>query len=123
MNISIGESQVMEVLWRRGSVSTEEIVEAVGPANGWAESTVKTLIHRLLKKKAIAGAKAEGRYLYRPLIARADYVQAESKGLIDRLFGGQIAPMVHHFAEHGALTPEEIERLKALIAEVEKKHG
>ena len=119
MKISAAESQVMEALWRTGSMTPDEIVAEVGPANGWARNTVRVLITRLLNKGAILGAKEEGRFLYRPLLARSDYVQAESQGLLDRLFEGKLAPLVAHFAEHRNLTPEELEKLNALIAEID----
>ena len=119
MKISAAESQVMEALWRTGSMTPDEIVAEVGPANGWARNTVRVLITRLLNKGAILGAKEEGRFLYRPLLARSDYVQAESQGLLDRLFEGKLAPLVAHFAEHRNLTPEELEKLNALIAELD----
>lgn len=114
--ISGAESQVMEALWRKGPLTPDGIVDEVGEAHGWAPGTVKTLITRLLKKQAIAGRREAGGYLYRPLISRADYVQSESQGLVDRLFGGEVAPLVAHFAEHRALTPKDIQLLKSLIA-------
>jgi predicted transcriptional regulator len=76
-------------------------------------------ITRLLHKKALAGTRKDGAYLYRPLIARADYVQAESQSLLDRLFQGQVAPLVAHFAKHRALTAADLRKLKKLIAEME----
>ena len=54
-----------------GGLEGERVVAAVGPANGWAPGTVRTLITRLLRKKALAGSRGQGGYLYRPLIARA----------------------------------------------------
>ena len=63
--------------------------------------------------------RTEGRHRYQPLVQRADYVQAESQGLLDRLFGGQLAPLVTHFAEHRALSPDDIARLKRLIEELD----
>lgn len=117
--ISGAESQIMEAVWSQGPLTAEEIVQSVGPAQNWGEATVKTLINRLLKKKALASERSGGRALYRPLVTREAYVTGESQGLLDRLFGGQIAPLVAHYAQHRALSPEEIARLKALIAEFE----
>src|SRR5512138_2957550 len=102
--ISAAESQVMEALWTRGPLTAEEIVQSVGPAQGWGEATVKTLINRLLKKKAIASERVGGRARYRPLVSREDYVTGESQGLLDRLFGGELAPLVAHYARHRALS-------------------
>jgi predicted transcriptional regulator len=117
--ISGAESQIMEALWNREPLTAEELVQSVGPAQGWGEATVKTLINRLLKKKAIASERVGGRALYRPLVSKEEYVTGESQGLLDRLFGGQIAPLVAHYARHRALTPDEVARLKKLIAELE----
>ena len=118
--ISWAESQIMEALWSRGAMTPDEIVAEVGPANGWARNTVRVIITRLLNKGAISSAKEEdGRFLYRPVLARAAYVQAESQNLLDRLFEGKLAPLVAHFAEHRQLTAEDVATLKALIAEID----
>jgi len=117
--ISAAESQIMEALWAQGPMTAEEIVQAVGPAQGWGEATVKTLINRLLKKKALASERAGARARYRPVVTREEYVTGESQGLLDRLFGGEIAPLVAHYARHRALSAKEVTRLKKLIAELE----
>jgi BlaI family transcriptional regulator, penicillinase repressor len=119
MKISSAESQIMEALWSRGALTPDALVDAVGPANGWARNTVRVMITRLLKKGAISSAKEDGRFLYRPVLARSDYLLAESRGLLDRLFEGQLAPLVANLAEHRQLTPEDVATLKALIAEID----
>ena len=123
MKISDAESRVMEALWRGRPLTREEIFEKVGPANGWAAGTVKTLVTRLLRKKAIAGAKEEIGHVYRPLITRNDYLREESAGFLKRLFKGEVAPLVSHLAEHRALTAKDLAKLKKLIAELEEKDG
>ena len=121
--ISDAESRIMEALWRKAPLSADQIIEKVGPANDWAPGTVKTLITRLLKKKAIAGAREDDAYCYRPLIQRSQWVQSESQGLLDRLFKGEVTPLVAHFAEHRQLTAKDIKQLKALIAKIEEDKG
>lgn len=118
--ISDAESRIMEALWRKSPLSFDDIFSRVGDANDWAPGTVKTLITRLLKKKAIAGAREDDVYCYRPLVARTAYVQSESQGLLDRLFKGEVAPLVAHFAEQQQLSAKDIRQLKALIARIEE---
>ena len=119
MRISGAESLVMEALWRRQPLAAEEIFAEVGEAQGWAEATLKTLLNRLLNKNAVSAEKDGRRYLYRPLVARDDYVEAESQGLLDRLFDGRLAPLVSHFSERQKLSPQDIADLKRLIAELD----
>ncbi|HWA01208.1 MAG TPA: BlaI/MecI/CopY family transcriptional regulator [Caulobacterales bacterium] len=119
MRISAAESLVMEVLWRDGPQTAEDVAAAVGPDQSWTVATVKTLLNRLLTKKAVSAERIGRRYLYAPQIARADYVREESQGLIDRLFDGRLAPLVSHFAEAKQLSPEDIAELKKLIEELD----
>ena len=119
MKISGAESQVMEALWRRAPRAAEDIFAEVGEAQGWALPTLKTLLARLVEKGAASAEKDGRRFLYRPLVARADYVEAESQGLLDRLFEGRLAPLVSHFSERQKLTPQDLADLKRLIAELD----
>ncbi len=121
MHITSAEAQVMEALWRRHPLSADDLVAEVGAAQNWGDATVKTLINRLLKKKAIKSERAEGKHGYRPLVEREAYVQTESQGLLDRLFDGQLAPLISHFAQHRPLKADEVEKLKTLIAGLEEK--
>jgi BlaI family transcriptional regulator, penicillinase repressor len=117
--ISDAESLVMDVLWREHPLSAEEIVVALAKTTDWQEPTIKTLLNRLLNKRAVAAQRDGRRYLYRPLLKRADYVHAESKGLLDRLFDGRVAPLVAHFSEQRKLSKRDIAELKRLIAELD----
>lgn len=119
MNITQAESRIMDALWNRQPLTVDEIMAEVAEAQGWGEATVKTLINRLLKRKAIRSDRIDGRARYAPIIQRADYVQAESQSLLNRLFDGQLTPLVAHFAQHRALSTDEIKQLKTLIEGLE----
>lgn len=119
MSISDAESLVMEVLWDRHPLGSEEVVAALAQSTDWREPTVKTLLNRLMKKGAIAAERDGRRYLYRPLLRRADYVHAQSKSLLDRLFGGRVAPLVAHFSEQRKLTKKDLAELKRLVEELD----
>ena len=121
MKITAAESSIMEVLWRDGSSTLEDIVAEVGEAQQWGRATVKTLLTRLLKKGAVRSERAIGHSRYSPLISRSEYVTAESRGLLDRFFGGSLAPLISHFAEHRDLSEEEIARLKALVEKIDER--
>ena len=120
VKISAAESVVMEALWRKSPLTSEAIIAEVGEANGWTEGTVKVLISRLLQTKAIAAVAEGRRYLYSPVVSRHAYVEAESQGLLDRLFDGRLAPLVTHFSETDKLSAEDIAALKALVERIGK---
>jgi len=113
--ISEAEHAVMEVLWDEAPL-TAAAVSARSPASRqWSAQTVKTLLARLVSK-GVAAAEAEGRrFLYRPLIAREDYVGQESQRMIDRLFAGRVSPLVAQLAQREALSEQDIAEIEALI--------
>jgi BlaI family penicillinase repressor len=118
MHITAAESHIMDALWRRGPLTADDLIDDPGKPQGWGGATVKTLVNRLLKKQALKSERIEGRVRYAPLLAREDYVQSESQGLLDRLFEGNLTPLVAHFAERRKLKPEEIKRLKKLLEDM-----
>jgi len=118
--ISEAEHAVMEVLWTRSPLTAAEVCEIVCTQRDWSLATVKTLLSRLVVKQAIATEPDGRRFLYTPLIKRADYTGAESRRLVDRLFGGRAAPLFAQLAESEALSQDDIAEMEALLKELRK---
>jgi len=116
----IGEAEyaVMEVLWKDAPLTAAEVAERAPAERGWSIRTVKTMLARLLAKNVLAHEEDGRRYLYRPAIARADYVAQESGRLIDRMFGGRVTPLVANLAERDRLTEADIAEIEALLREL-----
>jgi predicted transcriptional regulator len=113
--ISDAEHAVMEVLWRRAPLTAIEVSDELADQRDWSLQTVKTLLARLLGKNVIAHEEDGRRYLYRPLVERDAYVAHESQRLVDRLFGGQVTPLVAHLAETQQLSEQDITEIEALL--------
>lgn len=106
----------MEILWRAPApVVAEQIVVALAGTQHWQAATVKTLLNRLLKKGAIAAEKDGRRFLYQAVLRRDDWLARESDSMLQRLFGGRLAPLVAHFGTHNKLTPADVAELRQLI--------
>ena len=116
--ISDAEHTIMEVLWDESPLTAQDVAERVGPAKGWSANTVKTLLGRLLAKTVIGHEQDGRRYLYRPLVARDDYVAGESRRLIDRLFGGKLTPLVAQLAERDQLTAQDVAEIEAILKDL-----
>lgn len=115
--ISEAEAQVMQELWARSPQGADEIAATLGPRQGWQLATVKTLLNRLLKKGALTAERDGRRFLYAPAVPEDAWVADAGLSLIDRLFGGRLAPLVAQFASERKLKPEDVEALKALLKE------
>jgi len=117
--ISEAEATVMQVLWERSPRSAEEVFAAVAKDNDWAEATVKTLLNRLLNKGAVVAEREGRRYLYSARLSREAWVNQQSEGLLQRVFGGRVAPLVAHFSEQGRLSAQDIRELRRLLREID----
>lgn len=115
MAITEAEAAIMSVLWEGSPRSAEDILRIVGPEREWQESTVKSLLSRLVQKDAIRATKDGRRFLYEPLITQKQYLTQESSTLLDRLFGGRVAPLVAHFSENQKLSKRDLAELRQLI--------
>lgn len=113
--ISGAEHEIMEVLWQESPLTAADVAERVPASRGWSIRTVKTLLSRLLAKGALTHEEEGRRYLYRPAVAREDYVAQESRRLLDRLFGGRLTPLVAHLAERDDLSERDIAEIEALL--------
>ena len=119
MQISEAESVVMDVLWAQHPLGADDVVSALSKQQDWQEATIKTLLNRLLNKGAITAERDGRRYLYSPSIKREDWVLEASRGLLDRLFDGRVAPLVAHFSEHRKLSRTDIAELRKLLEEID----
>jgi BlaI family transcriptional regulator, penicillinase repressor len=114
--ISDAEWEVMRVAWSRGSVTAQDVVEALRD-HDWSPRTIKTLLNRLKTKGALSHEARGKAYVYRPAVRIEDCVRHESQSFLERVFGGAAAPLLAHFVKRARLTPQELDELKALLAE------
>jgi predicted transcriptional regulator len=91
IHVTDAESVVLEALWRRGPLSPTRLIAEVKATRSWGDATIKTLLGRLMQKKAVRSERDEGVLRYRALIERTTYVESEVEALIQRLFNGDAA--------------------------------
>jgi BlaI family transcriptional regulator, penicillinase repressor len=119
--ISGAEHQVMKVIWNDNPITAMEITKELTKTTSWKLNTIKTFINRLLKKGAIGYQKSGKEYSYHPLIREADFVKAESRLFLNRIFGGAMVPMLVTMVENEDLTLEDMDELRKHILEKKKR--
>ena len=119
--ISEAESRVMEQLWTQAPQGSEDLAVALHGDTGWHENTVRTLLNRLVRKRAVRAERDGRRYLYSPILKREQWQAQESRSLLDRVFGGRVAPLLVHFSRNEKLSAKEVAELRKLVDQLEKK--
>jgi BlaI family transcriptional regulator, penicillinase repressor len=109
------ELRIMEALWKQGSGSVREIMEALPEKRRPAYNTVQTILTRLEAKKAVRRAKKiSNAHIYEALVTRND----AQRRLVDELlafFGGRAAPLMSHLIESGQLTLQDVEEARKAL--------
>jgi len=118
--ISDMEWQVMKVLWANAPLSANEVIEKFDGVMSWKPKTVKTLLGRLVKKKALGFNKDGRAYIYYPLVAEDECIKAESQSFLEKVFSGSLNVMFANFLEEQELSREEIAELKRILEQKEK---
>ena len=113
--ISDSELRLLQLLWEDSPLGASDLAERLPPELGWSPTTVKTLLARLVAKGALSSEPEGRRFLYRPLIAREKVAGGQAGGLIDRLFGGRVSPLVAQLAEQREIDPEDLAELERLV--------
>jgi BlaI family penicillinase repressor len=113
--ISQAEWEVMKVLWEKSPLTANEIVEIVSRHASWQRETIRTLINRLVQKKAVRFEKEGRQYQYYPAVAETECVKAETRSLLRRFRVGAVEPMLAALVEEGRLSAEQIARLKEIL--------
>jgi BlaI family penicillinase repressor len=118
--ISEAEWKVMKVLWGKAPLSAMEIINALAGTKDWHPNTVKTLLSRLHKKKALGVEKQKNLYLYRPLVTEAECVRTESESFLHRVFGGSVKPLLAHFVQKQELSSADLDELRKILRQKQK---
>jgi BlaI family penicillinase repressor len=116
-SISDAEWSILQAIWERHPASAEDVVVRLKRKKSWHARTVKTLLHRLVRKKVLAFQRDGKRYLYSPKTPREACVRQASRSFLDRVFGGAATPAILQIVDEAKLTPDEIERLRAILRE------
>lgn len=121
-NVSISEAewQVMKVLWENAPQPLTEIIDHLS-GTGWSTTTIQTYLARLVKKSALSTERKGKGFLYTPTVSEQECQISESKSFLNRVFGGSVSSMVTNFIKSGNLSESELEQLRKLISEQERK--
>jgi len=121
--ISDAEWRVMQVFWESSPKTANEVVDHLADSTHWNPRTVKSLINRLVKKKALVFETQGRMYMYSPAVVEEDCVRSEGQSFLKRVFGGALAPLLVHFIEDEPLSNEEIDELQKILDAKRRKNS
>lgn len=115
--ISEAEWEIMRVVWANVEVRSSEVISVLQSKMDWKESTIKTLMGRLVDKNALS-TRREGRaFIYSANISEEESVKGYSKEILERVCDTKDVLVVQQLIEDAKLSQSNIEDLIHLLEE------
>ena len=112
------EMDIMNFIWESGkAVSSIEIQEGLKDIHEWSLAVILNLLARLAERGFVTAEKSGKYKLYSAVVNQDDYLQQESKTIIDRIFGGSVSKLICSLYNGKNLSTDDIASLKAFIDE------
>jgi BlaI family penicillinase repressor len=115
------EWDLLEALWTRERGTAREIAEMLADKRGWAVSTVKTLLDRMVTKQLVSARQVGNVWEYTPAVRPIEARRSAWTELVAKAFGGSVAPALHFLAKDAKLSKKELAELRALLDAKEDK--
>jgi predicted transcriptional regulator len=114
IDLSRRESQIMEIVYRRGRATAAEVQEELADAPGY--SSVRKLLQVLEEKGHLRHEEEGRRYVFLPIVPRESARRSVLRQVVDTFFGGSIERAVSSLLEEDAteMTDEELARIVRL---------
>ena len=120
---TLGELQhaIMQVLWARDEATVAKVHEALFDERGLAPTTIATMLRKMEDKGVVAHRVEDRHFVYQPTVTEDDVRSTMVRELLDRLFAGDPAALVSHLVVDREIDDDEIERLRMLLEDAEKR--
>jgi predicted transcriptional regulator len=117
--LSRSEWKIMKIAWELKSCAARDVYRAAGNAHGWAPSTVKTILRRLVEKGYLKTTQVGNSFLYQPTQPALRSLFHAADDLLGRALEGTVAPLRAYMVKKSDLSREDIAELRYLLDKYE----
>ena len=117
------EWELMDALWEAGQATATDLQQGLSRRQGWAYSTVKTMLDRLVAQDYVKFRRVGNVYEYTPRYKRPTVVGKLVDDVTRRIFGGSALPFIQTLIERNQLSDEEVRALRKFLDENKPKGG
>ena len=119
INLTAAEWSVMECLWEKSPRTGREVTQYLEQKSGWNRSTTLTILSRLEAKGAVEGNSEGSKKTFSAILKREDAEMHETEDFLSRVYHGSLSMMVSALTKKQALPQNEIDKLYAMLKELE----
>lgn len=111
------EWAVMKVVWECGPCAAGTVQESLASSKGWAYSTVKTIMDRMVKKVLLETSNVRYLQLFSAKISQAEAQKGEFRKMLSRAFNGALTPMMQFLVDSEEFGKDDLRKLRQMVKE------
>ncbi len=115
------ELEILSVLWDAGPSTVRQVQQTLDARRPTGYTTVLKLLQIMTQKGLVRRDERERAHRYAPRLPRERTEQQIVGDLVDRAFGGSSSRLVMRALSARKATPEERDRIRALLDEIERE--
>jgi BlaI family transcriptional regulator, penicillinase repressor len=112
---------IMDAVWGNEPCAAGTVQEALEAEHGWAYSTIKTTMDRMVAKGILATKSIRNLQLFSSAITRDDARRVEVRKLLQRAFDGALTPMIQFLVEKEELSTAEVQELREMLNSAKRR--
>lgn len=116
------EMSVLEYVCQHQPISVRAVAEHFEQF-GKARTTILTMMERLRAKKLLSRKKIQGAFHYSSRETQDQIMHGVVGNFVQKMLGGSVSPFIAYLSESEDLSPEDVDELKRLVAEMKQKSG
>ena len=123
MKLTPTEWQIMNALWEKHPATARDIMSRLPKDVKWAYTTLKTMLSRLVEKKAVSESKQSNTSFYEPLVSQRKARLSAFRSLLDQSFDGAMGPLMHFMLQEQKLNDKQKKELIEILQNESEKSG
>ena len=116
MQISDAEWQVMKIIWMQGEQTSTDLIKVLEKRFSWSNSTIQTLLARLVEKECLTREKQGKSFIYSALLTQEDSRKLLVQDIKDKLCSRRIKHLVADLVEECDFTLADLKGLEEVIS-------
>ncbi len=107
----------MRIIWTLGEASSREVIDSIQLKRDWTESTIKTLLGRLVKKNMLTTNKTGHRFVYQPTVPETEAMDETVAELFTHLCNMKKGQVIINLLDQLTLSQKDIQQMQTILAE------
>ena len=118
--ISDSEWEIMRIIWTIEPVSSTKIIQELQAKKDWSESTIKTLLRRLVNKNLLNTTKKGRHFVYSAKVNQAQVMTEAAQELLDRMCNMHKGEVILQLLADSPISKYDLAKMKQIIDQKEK---